>query len=64
MKAHFRYHMNKNGLLIEHYYRETLESIRKADSRFKGCRIRHVLQMIPQDVPVGVVINVNTGAPA
>jgi len=57
-----RYHMHKNGLVVEHYYKATLESIRRADARFKGARINHVLQLRPDLLPVGVVYHINGGA--
>ena len=53
-----RFHMNKNGLMVEHHYRETLESIRKTDARFKGAHIKDVLQLMPDKCRVGVVYQI------
>ena len=55
MQSQVRYHMQKNGVMVEHHYRETLEAIRRADARFKRARIRYVIQCKPSAVKVGVV---------
>ncbi len=55
MSAQGRYHMQKNGLMVEHHYKDTLKNIRKTDRRFKWARIIHVLQCYPSKIQVGVV---------
>ena len=54
-----RFHMNgldgQTPVMVEHHYRETLESIRKSDTRFKRRRIQEVLQAYPSKIQVGVV---------
>lgn len=55
MQSQGRYHMQKNGVMVEHHYRKTLEAIRRTDTRFKRARIKHVIQCKPSSVRVGVV---------
>ena len=55
MKARYHMHSLRHGIMVEHYYRETLAAIRKADARFKYQRIQHVIQACPSRIRVGVV---------
>ena len=50
-----RYHMQKQGLMVEHHFKVTLEHIRKLDKRFKGARIKSVLQAYPSKIKTGVI---------
>ena len=51
----YRLQLKKNGLVVEHHYRETLEAIRKTDRRFRRARIFDCLQLMPDDCQVGIV---------
>lgn len=53
-----RYHMQRNGLMVEHTQRQKLEEIRRSDTRFKGAHIREVIQARPQEVKVGIIYEV------
>ena len=55
MQARYHMHSHRQGVMVEHHYRETLEAIRKADARFKHQRIAHVIQACPSQIRVGVV---------
>lgn len=58
-----RFHMRNTALMliVEHHHRETLEHIRKVDKRFRGRRIKNVLQAYPSKVRVGVVYQLTYG---
>lgn len=56
-----RYHMQKNGLMVEHTAYEVLLCRRKYDPRFKGARIRDVLQLRPSEIELGKVYECGTG---
>jgi hypothetical protein len=57
MKA--RFHMHKNGLMVEHNTREAMIAIRRNDPRFKGARIAHIIQMRPDIIELGTVYALN-----
>ena len=53
-----RYLMAKDGLAIEHTSRWELRETRKYDERFRYARIVPIVQLRPQDVPVGEVYEI------
>lgn len=56
-----RFHMQKDGLMVEHHYQDTLRSIRKTDRRFRYAHIRSVVQLMPSQVKVGIVYLIGNG---
>lgn len=52
-----RYHMHKNGWMIESFDRHKLEEMRRLNPiYFRRARIVQVLQMKPSEVPTDTVV--------
>lgn len=58
-----RFHMrstgDRKGLMVEDTSMEALKQIRKNDLRFRGARIKSVLQVYPSMIKLGVVYKLN-----
>lgn len=50
-----RYHLSKNGLMVEYKTMQDAKEKRRFDSRFKRARIKEVLQALPGNVKIGTV---------
>lgn len=52
-----RYHMHKGKWMVEHTDRAILQEFRRSQPQlFRYARIKHVLQLCPSQVPMGVII--------
>jgi hypothetical protein len=58
-----RYHMRKNGRMVESNSKTTLEWYRSELLKhwFKGARIRHIIQVWPDGFKTNRVYEINTG---
>jgi hypothetical protein len=57
--THSWFHVDNGVVMVEHTDREALLGICRRDSRFSGCKVKHVLRTYPSPVLSGVTYDMN-----